>query len=141
MNFITNKLVQYITPKILTNKIEEKYNVMRFHMKKIIYHSNPFYKNVLQNNRILFIIGRLLKIKNIELTALKSEQCTMCPIKSVKHYFFSFASIADGWRSRPTLIQRELSSAGAGDLKYQRHYRERQRFQKLAALAQALFMR
>ena len=40
-------------------------------------------------------MGRLLKIKTIELTALKSEQCAMYPIKPVKHYFFSSASIAD----------------------------------------------
>ena len=46
-DFIINKLVQYITPKISANKIEGKYNVMRFHMKKIVYNSNPFYKNVL----------------------------------------------------------------------------------------------
>ena len=31
----------------------------------------------------------------MELTALKSEQCAMCPIKSVKHYFFSSARIAE----------------------------------------------
>ena len=67
---------------------------MRSHKKKIVYHSNLFLKNALQNNRILFIIGRLQKIKNIELTALKSEQCAMCSIKPVKHYIFSFASIA-----------------------------------------------
>ena len=34
-------------------------------------------------------------MKNIELTALKSEQCAMCPIKPVKHYFFSSANIAE----------------------------------------------
>ena len=77
------------------NKIEGKYNVMRFHMKKIAYHSNIFQKNVSQNNRISFIVGRLQKIKNIELTALKSEQCAVCPMKPVKHYFFSSASIAE----------------------------------------------
>ena len=34
-DFITNKLVSvHYTKKISTNKIEGKYNVMRFHMKK-----------------------------------------------------------------------------------------------------------
>ena len=33
------------------------------------------------------------------------------------------------------------ASAGASDLKYKRRYRELYRFQKLAALAPALFMR
>ena len=75
------------------NKIEGKYNVLHFHMKKQ-FTIQIFSKNVLQNNRIIFIIGRVQKIKNIELTALKSEQCEMCPIKPVKYFFFSSASIA-----------------------------------------------
>ena len=42
-DFITNKLVSvHYTIKISTNKIEEKYSVMCFHMKKIVYHSNLF---------------------------------------------------------------------------------------------------
>ena len=40
------------------------------------------------------MIGRLQKIKNIELTALKIEQCAMCPIKPVKHYFLACARVA-----------------------------------------------
>ena len=36
-----------------------------------------------------------MKIKNIELTALKSEQCAMCPIKPVNHYFLECASMAE----------------------------------------------
>ena len=40
-------------------------------------------------------MDRLQKIKNIELTALKSELCAMCPIKQVKHYLLTWASVAE----------------------------------------------